>query len=82
MINAPVMSLQTFPSTFCLQILKSIPGLEGHWGNPHADYLVHFIGGGLAGMTAATATYPLDLVRTRLAAQVIHYYILKLRALC
>ncbi|KAH7548161.1 hypothetical protein JRO89_XS14G0076000 [Xanthoceras sorbifolium] len=26
--------------------------------------------GGLAGITAASATYPLDLVRTRLAAQV------------
>lgn len=31
---------------------------------------VHFVGGGLAGITAATATYPLDLIRTRLAAQV------------
>ncbi|KAI3474144.1 hypothetical protein Pfo_028932 [Paulownia fortunei] len=50
-------------------ILKSIPGLEGHGGNPHADIFVHFVGGGLAGITAASATYPLDLVRTRLAAQ-------------
>ncbi|XP_021803735.1 mitochondrial substrate carrier family protein B-like [Prunus avium] len=30
---------------------------------------VHFLGGGMAGLTAASATYPLDLVRTRLAAQ-------------
>ncbi|GJS94326.1 mitochondrial substrate carrier family protein B, partial [Tanacetum coccineum] len=27
-------------------------------------------GGGMSGITAATATYPLDLIRTRLAAQV------------
>lgn len=31
---------------------------------------VHFISGGLSGVTAASATYPLDLIRTRLAAQV------------
>ncbi|KAG6600028.1 Mitochondrial substrate carrier family protein B, partial [Cucurbita argyrosperma subsp. sororia] len=34
-----------------------------------ANLLVHFLGGGLAGFTAASTTYPLDLVRTRLAAQ-------------
>ncbi|KAK4419016.1 Mitochondrial adenine nucleotide transporter ADNT1 [Sesamum alatum] len=50
-------------------ILRSMLGLNGHGGNPHADILVHFVGGGLAGITAASATYPLDLVRTRLAAQ-------------
>ena len=56
---------------FCFpQILRSIPGLEGQGEHPHADAFVHFVGGGLAGMTAASATYPLDLVRTRLAAQV------------
>ncbi|TKY65961.1 Mitochondrial substrate carrier family protein B [Spatholobus suberectus] len=38
-------------------------------GNTSADLFVHFVGGGLSGVTAATATYPLDLVRTRLAAQ-------------
>ncbi|XP_022851022.1 mitochondrial substrate carrier family protein B-like isoform X2 [Olea europaea var. sylvestris] len=50
-------------------ILKSIPGLDGHGGNASADILMHFMGGGLSGITAASATYPLDLVRTRLAAQ-------------
>jgi len=39
-------------------------------GNSSSNLLVHFVGGGLAGITAASATYPLDLVRTRLAAQV------------
>ncbi|KAL6534317.1 hypothetical protein OROHE_013242 [Orobanche hederae] len=50
-------------------ILRSIPGLDGQGRSPHADVFVHFVGGGLAGVTAASATYPLDLVRTRLAAQ-------------
>ncbi|XP_052177019.1 uncharacterized protein LOC127791208 [Diospyros lotus] len=50
-------------------LLKSIPGLESHNRSAHTDNFVHFIGGGLAGMTAASMTYPLDLVRTRLAAQ-------------
>ena len=52
------------------QLLKSIPAFSSHGGNASTDVFVHFIGGGLAGITAASATYPLDLVRTRLAAQV------------
>lgn len=47
-------------------------------GNSSANPLVHFVGGGLAGITAASATYPLDLVRTRLAAQV-SWYVCELR---
>ncbi|KAE8692873.1 BEL1-like homeodomain protein 9-like [Hibiscus syriacus] len=50
-------------------MLQSILGLENRRGNVGADPFVHFVGGGLAGITAASATYPLDLVRTRLAAQ-------------
>ncbi|QCE11802.1 solute carrier family 25 [Vigna unguiculata] len=42
---------------------------ENHRGNTSADLFVHFVGGGLSGITSATATYPLDLVRARLAAQ-------------
>ncbi|RDX94560.1 Mitochondrial substrate carrier family protein B, partial [Mucuna pruriens] len=42
---------------------------ENRRGNTSVDLFVHFVGGGLSGVTAATATYPLDLVRTRLAAQ-------------
>ncbi|XP_004302699.1 PREDICTED: mitochondrial substrate carrier family protein B-like [Fragaria vesca subsp. vesca] len=44
-------------------------------GNATTDMCVHFLGGGMAGITAASATYPLDLVRTRLSAQknVVYY---------
>nr|DAD26558.1 TPA_asm: hypothetical protein HUJ06_028026 [Nelumbo nucifera] len=52
-------------------LLQSIPGLEHHRENLSADLCVRLVGGGLAGITAASITYPLDLVRTRLAAQVI-----------
>lgn len=49
--------------------LKAVTGLESRPGNVGADMGVHFICGGLAGITAASATYPLDLIRTRLSAQ-------------
>ncbi|CAN0878685.1 Calcium-binding mitochondrial carrier protein SCaMC-1-A [Linum grandiflorum] len=49
--------------------LQSVFGLERQGGNSTADLAVRFLGGGLAGVSAASATYPLDLVRTRLAAQ-------------
>ncbi|XP_031381038.1 mitochondrial substrate carrier family protein B-like isoform X2 [Punica granatum] len=57
------------------KLLHMIPGLEKYRNNMTAELSMHFVGGGLAGITAATATYPLDLVRTRLAAQtnVIYY---------
>ncbi|GAA0167877.1 mitochondrial carrier protein [Lithospermum erythrorhizon] len=50
-------------------ILKSSLKANGYERNAGTDALVHFVGGGMAGMTSAAATYPLDLVRTRLAAQ-------------
>lgn len=53
-------------------MLYEIPGVESYRGNASADLGIHFLGGGMAGITAATATYPLDLVRTRLAAQVMN----------
>lgn len=63
--------LNQFDNLFnVLQLLHLLLG-ENHRGNTSADLFVHFVGGGLSGVTAATATYPLDLVRTRLAAQVI-----------
>ncbi|XP_068644073.1 uncharacterized protein [Aristolochia californica] len=54
---------------------QSLLGLEGHRENVSADLCVRLLGGGLSGITAATLTYPLDLVRTRLAAQtnVVYY---------
>lgn len=55
---------------YVLQLLHSIIG-ENRRGNTSSDLSVHFVGGGLAGITAASLTYPLDLVRTRLAAQVM-----------
>lgn len=49
-------------------LLQMIPGLDRN-GGFGADVGVRLIGGGLSGITAASMTYPLDLVRTRLAAQ-------------
>ncbi|KAF2306201.1 hypothetical protein P3X46_004925 [Hevea brasiliensis] len=50
-------------------LIHSVLGLEKQRGSAPADLAVHFVAGGLSGITAASATYPLDLVRTRLAAQ-------------
>ncbi|MQL73701.1 hypothetical protein Taro_006062 [Colocasia esculenta] len=49
--------------------LQSLPGLDRHREFVAADVFLRLLGGGLAGITAASITYPLDLVRTRLAAQ-------------
>ncbi|PAN50424.1 hypothetical protein PAHAL_9G519000 [Panicum hallii] len=49
-------------------MLQMLPGLEKN-GGFGADVGVRLLGGGLSGITAASMTYPLDLVRTRLAAQ-------------
>ncbi|KAK6929410.1 Mitochondrial substrate/solute carrier [Dillenia turbinata] len=56
-------------------LCQLVLGMEGHEGNRSAELFTRFTGGGLAGITAASATYPLDLVRTRLAAQrnVLYY---------
>ncbi|KAL6131534.1 hypothetical protein ACLB2K_069909 [Fragaria x ananassa] len=57
------------------KILQTVPGLKNSRDNMSTDICVNFVGGGLAGITAATATYPLDLVRTRLAVQTnVMYY--------
>ncbi|CAL9059396.1 uncharacterized protein LOC135650567 [Musa acuminata AAA Group] len=50
-------------------LLQLIPRLSRHRNSESADACVRLLGGGLAGITAASITYPLDLVRTRLAAQ-------------
>lgn len=56
-------------------LLQVYLGVESQGENVSADLCIRLLGGGLAGVTAASATYPLDLVRTRLTAQrnVIYY---------
>ncbi|XP_052207945.1 uncharacterized protein LOC127811806 isoform X1 [Diospyros lotus] len=64
-------------------LLPCILGAESHRGNASTDLFVKLVGGGLAGITAASMSYPLDLVRTRLAAQTnVVYYRGICHALC
>ena len=51
--------------------MRSMPVMEKYRENLSTDLCIRLLGGGAAGVTAASITYPLDLVRTRLAAQVI-----------
>ncbi|XP_055959941.1 uncharacterized protein LOC126660662 isoform X2 [Mercurialis annua] len=71
----PYSSVNFYAYEHYKKLLHTIPGLESHRVNMGGNVVVHFVGGGLAGITAASTTYPLDLVRTRLAAQtnVIYY---------
>ncbi|CAN1173913.1 Mitochondrial substrate carrier family protein B [Linum perenne] len=71
----PYSSVNFYAYEHYKELLHKIPGLESRKQSIGGDVFVHFLGGGMAGVTAATATYPLDLVRTRLAAQtnVIYY---------
>ncbi|ONK62175.1 uncharacterized protein A4U43_C07F1160 [Asparagus officinalis] len=55
-------------------ILQLVPGLDKPGDYVSADVCVRLLGGGLSGITAASMTYPLDLVRTRLAAQTNYVY--------
>ncbi|XP_074569976.1 uncharacterized protein LOC141826614 [Curcuma longa] len=50
-------------------LLYSIPVLGNHRNNASLDACVKLLGGGLAGLTAASIAYPLDLVKTRLSVQ-------------
>lgn len=52
------------------QLLHSVLGVKSNGENISADLCIRLVGGGFAGITAASVTYPLDLVRTRLSAQV------------
>uniref|UniRef100_A0A0C9RP14 TSA: Wollemia nobilis Ref_Wollemi_Transcript_6983_2572 transcribed RNA sequence n=1 Tax=Wollemia nobilis TaxID=56998 RepID=A0A0C9RP14_9CONI len=57
------------------RMMHSMPAIERYKDNISVDLGIRLIGGGAAGVTAATVTYPLDLVRTRLAAQTkVMYY--------
>ncbi|KAK9075432.1 hypothetical protein SSX86_003755 [Deinandra increscens subsp. villosa] len=49
--------------------IQLIMGVQNHGTNMSTDLFIRLAGGGLAGITAASVTYPLDLVRTRLSAQ-------------
>jgi solute carrier family 25 phosphate transporter 23/24/25/41 len=49
-----------------------VPGLD----DQNYSGVVNLLGGGLAGVTAASVTYPLDVVRTRLATQVMLFFLL------
>lgn len=57
-------------SSYILQLLQNVLVIENQRENVGVDVFIRLVGGGLAGITAASVTYPLDLVRTRLAAQV------------
>ncbi|XP_061343510.1 uncharacterized protein LOC133289557 isoform X2 [Gastrolobium bilobum] len=61
----PYSSVNFYSYEHYKKLLRMVPGVQSGWDN----VCINFVGGGLAGMTAATSTYPLDLVRTRLAAQ-------------
>ncbi|XP_027163361.1 mitochondrial substrate carrier family protein B-like isoform X2 [Coffea eugenioides] len=64
-------------------LLQLIWGVESPGENVRKDLCIRLIAGGLAGITAASVTYPLDLVRTRLAAQTnVAYYRGIWHALC
>ncbi|OIW02700.1 hypothetical protein TanjilG_29476 [Lupinus angustifolius] len=71
----PYSSVNFYSYEHYKKLLKMVPGLQSHRDKASSDLCIHFFGGGLAGITAAASTYPLDLVRTRLAAQrnVIYY---------
>nr|XP_043633927.1 mitochondrial substrate carrier family protein B-like [Erigeron canadensis] len=64
-------------------LLQLMSGAEGHESNFGSHVFVRLAGGGLSGITAASVTYPLDLVRTRLSAQTnVNYYRGIWHALC
>ncbi|MBA0780858.1 hypothetical protein Gotri_004910, partial [Gossypium trilobum] len=65
----PYSSLNFYAYEQYKKLLYMLPGSENHGKSMSADICIHFVAGGSAGITAASATYPLDLVRTRLAAQ-------------
>ena len=52
------------------QFLLGVVGMEGRPESLSVGMGTKLLAGGAAGITAASTTYPLDLVRTRLAAQV------------
>jgi len=51
------------------QQFRKLLGIEGNQESLGVGMSTRLLAGGGAGITAASLTYPLDLVRTRLAAQ-------------
>ncbi|KAJ0984048.1 hypothetical protein J5N97_002404 [Dioscorea zingiberensis] len=70
----PYSSISFYAYEHYKNLLQLIPGLDGHQNHASTNIILSLFGGGLAGITAATMTYPLDLVRTRLAAQTKNVY--------
>ncbi|XP_055831348.1 uncharacterized protein LOC129900408 isoform X1 [Solanum dulcamara] len=71
----PYSSISFYAFERYTNVLQLILGVESQGENITADLCIRLVGGGLAGITAASVTYPLDLVRTHLSAQmnVIYY---------
>ncbi|KAJ6815084.1 mitochondrial substrate carrier family protein B-like [Iris pallida] len=70
----PYSSISFFSYERYKNLLQLVPGLDKHKDYVSADICLRLLGGGLSGITAASITYPLDLVRTRLAAQTNQIY--------
>ncbi|OAE27456.1 hypothetical protein AXG93_3911s1380 [Marchantia polymorpha subsp. ruderalis] len=65
----PYSSVNFFAYEKYKMYLRSMLGIEGKQESLGVGMGTRLVAGGAAGITAASLTYPLDLVRTRLAAQ-------------
>ncbi|XP_024974264.1 mitochondrial substrate carrier family protein B-like isoform X3 [Cynara cardunculus var. scolymus] len=71
----PYSSISFYAFEHYKNLLQQMSGVETHETNFGNDVFVRLAAGGLAGVTAASVTYPLDLIRTRLSAQTnVNYY--------
>ncbi|KAG6547017.1 hypothetical protein Mapa_011634 [Marchantia paleacea] len=70
----PYSSVNFFAYEKYKMYLRSMLGIEGKQESLGVGMGTRLVAGGAAGITAASLTYPLDLVRTRLAAQTNSMY--------